>query len=211
MAQWVSRQRTDGGMSVQIKWRMDGRWQSETFTSPRLAAEFRAAVEEAGHRWPDGWIRGEGWAVPEPAPSKPTFAEVTHGEKGYFARQDKRAKLGKIKPKTVHDYRRTYVLHLEEEFGRCAFDEIDADDVADWIDAQIETPFAAKTVRDHHGLLSAIMKHGALRMKLRGDNPCRSANSPLWIMARPRSARSGSSSPRNGHCSVPAWPRISGC
>jgi hypothetical protein len=39
MAQWVSRQRADGGKSVQIKWRMDGRWQSETFTSPRLAAE----------------------------------------------------------------------------------------------------------------------------------------------------------------------------
>src|SRR4051812_32582488 len=102
MAQWVSRPRSDGAVSVQIKWRMDGRWQSETFTSVRLAAQFRTAVEEAGHRWPEGWIKGVGWSAPEPAPPAVTFADVAHGEKGYFARQDKRARLGKIKPKTVH-------------------------------------------------------------------------------------------------------------
>jgi hypothetical protein len=43
MAQWVTRQRADRAVSVQIKWRMDGRWQSETFTDLRLAAEFRTA------------------------------------------------------------------------------------------------------------------------------------------------------------------------
>jgi hypothetical protein len=36
MAQWVNRPRADGGTSIQIKWRMDGRWQAETFTEPRL-------------------------------------------------------------------------------------------------------------------------------------------------------------------------------
>jgi hypothetical protein len=52
MAQWVRRSRTDGGESIQIKWRLDGRWQSETFT------DARTAVELAGHRWPEGWVRG---------------------------------------------------------------------------------------------------------------------------------------------------------
>jgi hypothetical protein len=53
MAQWGSvGQRADRAVGVQIKWRMDGRWQSETFTDARLVAEFRAAVEAAGHRWP---------------------------------------------------------------------------------------------------------------------------------------------------------------
>jgi hypothetical protein len=52
MAQWVNRARTDGGQSIQIKWRMEGRWQSETFTNARAASEFRAAVEACGHRWP---------------------------------------------------------------------------------------------------------------------------------------------------------------
>jgi hypothetical protein len=41
----------DGGVSVQVKWRLGGRWQGETFTDLRLAAEFRTAVEAAGHRW----------------------------------------------------------------------------------------------------------------------------------------------------------------
>ena len=42
MAQWVERVRADGGLSVQIKWRLDGRWQCETFPT---------AVEVAGHEW----------------------------------------------------------------------------------------------------------------------------------------------------------------
>ncbi len=38
MAQWVHRTRTDGSVIVQIKWRMDRRYQSESFTNVRLAA-----------------------------------------------------------------------------------------------------------------------------------------------------------------------------
>ena len=66
MAQMVQRTRTDGGVSVQIKWRLNGRWQSETFTNVRLAAEFQTAVEAGGHAWPEGWVKGKGWEVPEP-------------------------------------------------------------------------------------------------------------------------------------------------
>ena len=47
MAQWVRRPRTDGGESIQIKWKFDGRYQSETFTDARLAAEFRTAVDDS--------------------------------------------------------------------------------------------------------------------------------------------------------------------
>jgi integrase len=181
VAQWVTRPRTDGGTSFQIKWRMDGRWQSETFTDPRLAAEFRAAVEQAGHCWPEGWVKGEGWAldVPaEPEPVKVTFAEVADGPGGYFAWQAKRARLGKVKPRTIHDYRRVYELHLEENFGSQAFEAIDINDLADWVEARLADGAAPKTVRDQHGLLSSIMKHGAMRMKLRPDNPCKVTELP---------------------------------
>ncbi len=37
MAQWVRRVRADGGESIQIKWRQDGRGQCETFTNQRAA------------------------------------------------------------------------------------------------------------------------------------------------------------------------------
>jgi hypothetical protein len=83
------------GESIQIKWRGDGSWQSETFTDPRLAAEFRTAVELAGHRWPQGWVKGEGWTLPDrdsdvgvPEPVVVTVADVAaHGLDGYFAHQ----------------------------------------------------------------------------------------------------------------------------
>jgi len=119
MAQWVNRTRADGGVSVQIKWRQDGRWQSETFTDIRLASEFRSAVESAGHRWPTGWVRHEGWTIEE-TPTTPlvvTFAEVAVAEGGYFEAQGRRVKRGKLKPYTLHRYRRSYALHLEELFG----------------------------------------------------------------------------------------------
>jgi hypothetical protein len=45
----VNRPRTDGGISIQIKWRQGGEWESETFTNPRLASEFRSALEASGH------------------------------------------------------------------------------------------------------------------------------------------------------------------
>jgi hypothetical protein len=32
MAAWDSRQRADSGVTIKIKWRMDGRWQAESFT-----------------------------------------------------------------------------------------------------------------------------------------------------------------------------------
>lgn len=183
-----SRERADGGVTIQIKWRMDGRWQSESFTSPRSAAEFRAAVEDAGDRWPEGWVKGHGWAPtsvqPRPVPDPPaeaetvTFADVAHGEKGYFAWQARRAKLGKLTPRTLHGYRRVYDLHLQEPFGPVAFEDIGIDDIADWIDTQIESGLSAKTIRGHHGLLSSIMKHGALRLKLRPENPCQVTELP---------------------------------
>jgi len=113
MASWVRRPRTDRGESIQIKWRIDGRWQCETFTDARLAAEFRTAVEVAGHQWPDGWVKGEGWRVSEPEPPRVTVEDVAMGPEGYFALQEKRMRRGKVKPYTVHRNRRTYELHLQ--------------------------------------------------------------------------------------------------
>jgi integrase len=172
MAQWVERVRADGGLSVQIKWRLDGRWQSETFTNLRLAAEFRTAVEVAGHEWPQDWVRGEGWVAPTPPPVRVTFAEVAMSEGGYFEQQARRVKRGKLKPYTLHRDRRTYALHFEELFGHVPFEEVGCDEIGDWVDDQVEAGSAAKTIRNRHGLLSSVMKHGRIRMSLRVDNPC---------------------------------------
>ncbi|MFC8884416.1 tyrosine-type recombinase/integrase [Streptomyces cinereoruber] len=49
--------------SHQVKWRMDGAWQTETFLpeDDEAAEIFKAAVEEAGNRWPAGWVKGLGY------------------------------------------------------------------------------------------------------------------------------------------------------
>lgn len=185
MAQWIPRTRADGSVVVQIRWNQDGRGHSETFTRVRLAAEFRAAVEAAGNRWPDGWIRGEGWA---PAPERPrvvTFGDVAIGAEGYFVQQERRVKRGKLKPYSLHRDRRTYHLHLEEAFAHRPFTEIDEHDVSDWVDDQLDDGAAPKTVRNRHGLLSSIMKHGRLRLKLRADSPCELTELPEPQNRRP--------------------------
>lgn len=183
MAQWVNRPRSDGGLSIQIKWRMDGAWQSETFTDARLAAEFRTAVETADHRWPDGWVKGQGWNAVPPPTAVITFADVAAGAEGYFEAQARRVKRGKLKPYTLHRYRRDYELNLAELFSHLPFREIEAEDVADWVDQQIEAGTSSKTIRNRHGLLSSIMKHGRLRMRLRPDNPCELTELPESVSA----------------------------
>lgn len=186
MAQWVPRTRVDGSIVVQIRWNQDGRGQSETFSNTRLAAEFRSAVEAAGGRWPDGWVRGEGWAPPPPPPvPEPTFGDVATGPDGYFQQQERRVRRGKLKPYTLHRDRRSYHLHLEEMFAHLPFTSIDENEIADWVDEQLDGGAAAKTVRNRHGLLSSVMKHGRLRMKLRQDNPCELTELPDQVTARP--------------------------
>ena len=185
MAQWVPRTRADGSIVVQIKWRQDGRYHSESFNTLRLASEFRTAVEAAGNRWPDGWVRGEGWAPALVEPAVLTFGDVAAGAEGYFAQQERRVKRGKLKPYTLHRDRRTYHLHLEEMFAHVPFTKLDENDISDWVDDQLDAGTAPKTVRNRHGLFSSIMKHGRLRLKLRTDNPCELTELPDQHAARP--------------------------
>jgi integrase len=85
---------------------------------------------------------------------------------------------GKIKPYTLHRDRRSYDLHLGPEFGRVGFTELDEVQISDWIDGQLDEGVAPKSIRNRHGLLFSILKHGQQRMKLRPDNPCVGSDLP---------------------------------
>src|SRR5690606_15070042 len=80
VAQIAPRKRTDGGITYQVRWRdggtRDGDWQSESFTAEARARAFKLDVEESGHRWPDGWTKGEGYIATSPRPDVLTFADV---------------------------------------------------------------------------------------------------------------------------------------
>lgn len=177
------RMRASGAKSYQVRFRLggNGSWQSETLPHEGLAVQLRRSVERNGWQWPAGWVRGKGWVQEEdPRPNGPTFNEVVAD---FFDAQSRRVKRGKVKPYTVHRYARDLALHLEPTFGAMAFAEITTDDVEDWVDAEQDAGAAPRSIRNRHGLLFMLMKHGQQRMRVEGrparaDNTCEATELP---------------------------------
>jgi hypothetical protein len=88
---WIEkRKRGDGGVSARVVWRLggtrDGTYQAETFSAGSDAQNlaradgFKKMVDAAGQRWPDGWVKGEGFVRPvgetDPLKPPPWFDEI---------------------------------------------------------------------------------------------------------------------------------------
>jgi hypothetical protein len=88
---WIEqRRRADGGLTARVFWRPGGcrdtprEW--ETFGAGSDAQNlaradgFKRMVEAAGQRWPDGWVKGEGFVRPpdvaDPMTPPPSFDEI---------------------------------------------------------------------------------------------------------------------------------------
>ena len=176
MANIRTRQRLDGSTAYAVQWVLGGGRpagkpsQSETFSDEGRARVFKADVEAAGHQWPAGWVKGRGY-VRLDTPSTPTITFETVAA-DYFAAQERRIRLGKKKHYTHQRDKRAYELHLAETFGAMPFEAIGPDDVANWVDMQLDLQAAPKSVRNRHGMLFTIMAHGQKQMLLRSDNPC---------------------------------------
>jgi integrase len=95
---WIEqRRRADGGLTARVIWRLAGARasarESETFSvgsdAQNLARAdgFKRMVEAAGQRWPNGWVKGEGFVRPpdvaDPITPPPSFDQI--GEE--YARQ----------------------------------------------------------------------------------------------------------------------------
>jgi hypothetical protein len=91
---WIEqKKRADGGLSARVVWRYggarDGAYQSETFSAGSDAQNlaraegFRQMVHAAGQRWPEGWVRGEGFVRPpgeaDPLTKPPRFVDIGEG------------------------------------------------------------------------------------------------------------------------------------
>jgi len=72
---WIEQQRrADGGLTARVIWRPGGGRDTtrvwETFSAGSNAQNlaradgFKRMVDAAGQRWPDGWVRGEGFVGP---------------------------------------------------------------------------------------------------------------------------------------------------
>jgi hypothetical protein len=88
---WIEqRRRADGGLTARVIWRLGGGRDavrvSETFSvgsaTQNLARAdgFKRMVEAGGERWPDGWVKGEGFVRPldvaDPLTRPPRFDEI---------------------------------------------------------------------------------------------------------------------------------------
>lgn len=124
MAQIEPRTLGSGAKRYRVKWRLGGhrtgQWQYETFTDRNSAVSFKLAVEAAGHEWPEGWVRGDGWHPdyrpglgwtepdPEPEPEAVRFREYA---------LDLIESLSGIDERTRADYRRDVNRHMLPAFG----------------------------------------------------------------------------------------------
>ena len=88
---WIEqRRRADGGLTARVFWRPGGCRDAprvwETFSVGSAAQNlaradgFKRMVEAGGERWPDGWVKGEGFVRPpdvaDPLTRPPRFDEI---------------------------------------------------------------------------------------------------------------------------------------
>lgn len=176
MASIVARKRKDGTTGFKVQWRLGGNrgapWQSETFDDRRPAAKFQAQVEANGHRWPEGWVKGVGFA------DQARFAdEIPLLEFGTAHIR----RLTKAGPHT----QTTYLKQLNRIVGQLAeikrvgptVQNVTSDDDQDWIVLRRKGGASPKTIANEHGLLSAIFK-GAVKKGLITRNPCEDVKLP---------------------------------
>jgi integrase len=179
MATVVTRRHRSGAVSYKVQFRLggsrDGRWQSETFDDRKSALKFAALVDANGHRWPDGWVKGYGFAAPrepdEPAPEHPLLEFGTD----YIRR------LTDAGPDTQSKYLQQLTAlcrWLDEIKGMPAtVENVTGDDDRDWIVARRKAGASPKTVANYHGLLAAIFK-SAVAKELIARNPCEGVKLP---------------------------------
>lgn len=186
MAWILKRKRTDGGVSARVEWRLGGgrggQRQTETFSAGSDAQNlaraegFKTMVEAAGHYWPDGWVKGEGFvrareekpAAPEPveqvAPPAPGFATVAEE----YVRQivdlspgQRMRYLGQISTLVATEIRRS------RPFDQ-AIDAIAERDIKAWL---IDWNRSLKTKANYHGLLFGVFTYAVEQGHITA-NPC---------------------------------------
>lgn len=181
MARIKERKRADGGTTYQVTWVLGGgrpgngaKEQAESFTTRNRADAFRLDVEHAGHQWPEGWVRGKGYVQQAPASAGPKVSELVEL---HWERKQRSVERGRVKRYTLQRYKRIYALHIEPTFAGMDVAAIVPEDIEDWIDQQLEAGASPKSIRNRHGLLSEILKLGALK-HWTPINPCEGSELP---------------------------------
>jgi integrase len=168
-----TRVRADGSPVFDVRYRVDGKSKSTSFTEERAANDFARHVRVRG---PEDALRSLRHDVTIDAPTVDEYAET------YIL-----SKSG-VEPKTLDHYRMFMRESISPAFGNLPITTITPEHVAAWVNAQAnETrtlangktapPYAAKTIKNRHGFLAAMFEH-ALDRGVIQKSPCRETRMP---------------------------------
>ena len=168
---WIDKRgRSDGGVSARVVWRLggarDGAYQAETFGAGTDAQNlaradgFKKMVDAAGQRWPDGWVKGEGFVRPpgeaDPLKAPPRFVDI--GEE--YVRQIVDLSPGQRKRYLGH----LGVLAETRVRGSLVFTKpvtsITEADLKEWL---IDWDRSLKTKANYHGLIHGVFTYAVKR------------------------------------------------
>lgn len=157
-----------GDIVWRVQFRVGGRGKQATFGTAAKAQAFGRLVDVAGGEEALLQLTGEAGGG-----ESPTFEEWTRT----FLDPSSGLLTG-VDARTRDDYRRIAEQHLFPQLGHLPVDLIDKRAVGRWVawqEAQSPTRYpnrlvSAKTVKNHHGVLSSILR-AAMESGLRPDNP----------------------------------------
>lgn len=169
MASVTARRNRGGSVTWRVQFRIDGRMAQETFATDDAAHKFAKLVDRVG---------GEAARTTRKKRNEsdsPTLAAFTSQ---YL--DPSRGHLSGVTPGTRDGYRQIAERSFLQTLGPYPLDTITKQDVAGWVawqEAQPSTRYpqrmvAAKTVRNYHGLLSAILS-AAVDATLINANPAK--------------------------------------
>lgn len=172
---WIrERRRKDGGVTYYVTWREPGATEESTLTirDDKASAEMNVRLLEANNN---------SYAAAERAMSQSKIGGPTVRE--HMLRHiDMLTDAG---PGTINRYKNVVRDHFSSTLGKIPVAAVEYADIVLWLKYMGNKPspknpgktYSAKTIANHHGLLSASMET-AIRIKVRTDNPCRGVSLP---------------------------------
>lgn len=149
------RARADGTVAFDVRYRLDGRSKTLSFTEARAAERWATIVRRVGPAEALKLIREQD------ASDVPTLDEWAERYIG--------SRTG-LEASTLEDYRAYMRLSISPTLGALPLDAISAGRIADWVN-QMAMTYAGKTIANRHGFLYACLQ-AAVEEGLIAKNPC---------------------------------------
>jgi integrase len=169
---------TDGTRTWQVLYRHGKKQPSKTFESQAAAERVKGLIDALG---PD---RAFAALAEELNQSGPTLAELAAEWFDWKTRD--------LTKRAIDDYRRDYANWIDPYFGHRQADAITEGEIQTWVDRNLSTLLAPKTVADRHALLHGIYAWASARKRgLVAHNPCLETELPKRSRKAPKGLTMG--------------------